>query len=84
MVVAVCAGSDLLLILLGVVGIGVLLDRAPAALVVIRWAGAAFLLTYGALAARRAVRGEQLEDVADKPVRQQGAPYWGPAWPSRG
>src|SRR6478735_8053950 len=29
MVVAVCAVSDLLLILLGVAGIGVLLDRAP-------------------------------------------------------
>ena len=44
MVVAVCAVSDLVLILLGVAGIGVLLDRAPAALMVIRWAGAAFLL----------------------------------------
>jgi len=55
MVVAVCAVSDLVLILLGVAGIGILLDRAPAALVVIRWAGAAFLLAYGALAARRAL-----------------------------
>jgi L-lysine exporter family protein LysE/ArgO len=73
MVVAVCAVSDLLLILFGVAGIGVLLDRAPTALVVIRWAGAAFLLTYGALAARRAVRGEQLDDVADKPPVSRAA-----------
>lgn len=68
LVVAVCAVSDLVLIVLGVAGIGVLLDRAPAALVVIRWAGAAFLLVYGALAARRAVRGEQLVLPGDKPT----------------
>lgn len=68
MVVAVCAVSDLVLILLGVGGIGILLDRAPAALVVIRWAGAAFLLVYGALAARRAVRGERLVLPGDKPA----------------
>jgi L-lysine exporter family protein LysE/ArgO len=73
MVVAVCAVSDLLLILLGVAGIGVLLDRAPAALVVIRWAGAAFLATYGALAARRAIRGEQLDDVAGSPPVSRAA-----------
>lgn len=68
MVVAVCAVSDLVLILLGVAGIGILLDRAPAVLIVIRWAGAAFLLAYGALAARRAVRGEQMENPAGKPA----------------
>ena len=73
MVVAVCAISDLVLILLGVAGIGVLLDRAPAALVVIRWAGAAFLLAYGALAARRAVRGEQMENPAGKPAAGRAA-----------
>ncbi|MFF2243074.1 LysE/ArgO family amino acid transporter [Arthrobacter sp. NPDC058130] len=68
MVVAVCAVSDLVLILLGVAGIGVLLDRAPAALVVIRWIGAAFLLAYGALAAWRAVRGEQMDHPGGKPA----------------
>lgn len=61
LVVAVCAASDLVLILAGVAGIGVLLDRAPAAITVIRWAGAAFLLAYGAMAARRAFRGERME-----------------------
>ncbi|GAA2125959.1 MULTISPECIES: LysE/ArgO family amino acid transporter [Arthrobacter] len=73
MVVAVCAASDLVLILLGVAGIGVLLDRAPAALVVIRWAGAAFLFAYGALAARRAVRGEQMDHSGDRPGGARGA-----------
>ena len=73
MVVAVCAVSDLLLILLGVAGIGVLLDRAPAALVVIRWAGAAFLLAYGALAAWRAVRGQQLDQAGGKPAGSRAA-----------
>ena len=61
LVVAVCAASDLVLILAGVAGVGVLLDRAPAAITVIRWAGAAFLLAYGAMAARRAFRGERME-----------------------
>ena len=61
LVVAVCSASDLVLILAGVAGIGVLLDRAPAAITVIRWAGAAFLLAYGAMAARRAFRGERME-----------------------
>ncbi len=73
MVVAVCAVSDLVLILLGVAGIGVLLDRAPAAIVVIRWVGAAFLLAYGALAAWRAVRGQQLENPGEKPAAGRGA-----------
>jgi L-lysine exporter family protein LysE/ArgO len=58
---------------LGVAGIGVLLDRAPAALVVIRWAGAAFLFAYGALAARRAVHGEQMDHPGDKPAGSRAA-----------
>ncbi|MET3923323.1 LysE/ArgO family amino acid transporter [Arthrobacter sp. UYEF20] len=59
LVVAVCAVSDLVLIVLGVAGIGVLIERAPAVLVVVRWAGAAFLLVYGLLAASRAIRGAE-------------------------
>lgn len=55
-VVAVCALSDLLLIIAGVAGTGALLDRVPTAVPVMRWLGAAFLLGYGALAARRALR----------------------------
>ncbi|MDU0346297.1 LysE/ArgO family amino acid transporter [Microbacterium sp. KSW2-29] len=54
-VVAVCATSDAVLILLGVSGIGVVLQAVPWLLVVVRWAGAAFLLGYAVLAARRAL-----------------------------
>lgn len=61
-VVAVCAASDAVLILLGVSGIGLVLQAVPWLLVVVRWAGAAFLLGYAVLAARRALRpsGETL------------------------
>lgn len=55
-VVAVCAMSDALLITVGVAGLGRLTDAAPWLLDVVRWAGAAFLLGYAALAARRAWR----------------------------
>ena len=55
-VVAVCALSDLVLIVAGVAGTGALLDQVPAAVTAIRYAGAAFLLGFGALAARRALR----------------------------
>jgi L-lysine exporter family protein LysE/ArgO len=60
LVIAVCAVSDLVLIVLGVAGIGVVIERAPGVLGVVRWAGAAFLASYGALAAWRAFRGQAL------------------------
>ncbi|GIG37781.1 LysE/ArgO family amino acid transporter [Cellulomonas pakistanensis] len=55
-VVAVCALSDAVLILAGVGGLGTLVDRHPAVLTVARVAGAAFLLGYAVVAARRALR----------------------------
>ena len=55
-VVAVCALSDALLITAGVAGLGALVDRAPVVLTVARVGGAAFLLGYAAVAARRALR----------------------------
>ncbi len=55
-VVAVCTVSDAVLILAGVAGVGALVGAVPSLLTVIRFAGAAFLLCYGLLAARRAVR----------------------------
>jgi L-lysine exporter family protein LysE/ArgO len=54
--VVVCAVSDALLIVAGVLGVGAVVERFPVALLVIRFIGAAFLLTYGVLAARRALR----------------------------
>ncbi|BCW65564.1 amino acid transporter [Arthrobacter sp. NicSoilB4] len=64
LVVAVCAISDLVLIVLGVAGVGVLIEQAPGVLEAVRWAGAAFLLAYGAMAAARAIRGTQVAQPA--------------------
>jgi len=55
-VVAICALSDGVLILAGVVGLGAVVESAPVALIVVRVLGAGFLVVYGLLAARRAVR----------------------------
>ncbi|CAL9357695.1 LysE/ArgO family amino acid transporter [Streptomyces sp. enrichment culture] len=55
-VVGICALSDALLITLGVGGVGAVVVAWPAALTVVAWTGGAFLLAYGALAARRVVR----------------------------
>ena len=64
-VVAVCALSDLALILAGVFGAGSVLSRLPWLIPVVCFAGAAFLLGYGCLAARRALRpGALLSEVA--------------------
>ncbi len=54
-VVLVCALSDALLISLGVAGLGRWVQAHPVLLDITRWGGAAFLLAYGALAARRAL-----------------------------
>ncbi|MGA5207489.1 LysE/ArgO family amino acid transporter [Streptomyces variegatus] len=61
-VVAICALSDAALIALGVGGVGAVVVKWPGALTVVGWIGGAFLLGYGALAARRVFRpgGEAL------------------------
>lgn len=56
-VVTICALSDAILIVIGVAGLGYLLESMPWLVDVARWLGAAFLLCYGLLAARRAWRG---------------------------
>lgn len=60
-VVAVCALSDATLIVAGVYGAGEALARAPWLVVAMRLAGASFLLGYGLLAARRALRPAALD-----------------------
>lgn len=57
LVVAICACGDIALILLGIAGIGALVQAWPGLLQAMRFAGAAFLGVYGLLAARRAWRG---------------------------
>jgi L-lysine exporter family protein LysE/ArgO len=64
-----CAISDLVLILVGVSGVGAVLTAVPWLIDAVRWAGAAFLVGYGLLAARRALRptGATLEVDATEP-----------------
>jgi len=59
-VVLVCALSDLVLIVAGVAGIGVIVDRAGFVLDVVRWLGVAFLAWYGVSSLRRAAHPEAL------------------------
>ncbi|KQX05405.1 MULTISPECIES: LysE/ArgO family amino acid transporter [unclassified Leifsonia] len=72
-VIAICALSDALLIAVGVSGIGAALQHVPWLVIVVRWAGAAFLVTYGVLAARRAWSGEGgLVDASESPAPVDG------------
>ena len=64
-VVVICALSDAVLITLGVGGLGSLLQLVPWLLTVVRIGGAAFLIVYGALAARRALRPSALVAADD-------------------
>ncbi len=75
--VVVCAVSDGLLILAGVLGVGVVVERFPVAIVVIRFVGAAFLLTYGVLAARRALRPSGATMRVEQDAHDDGAPAVG-------
>lgn len=57
LVVAICLLADVSLILLGVAGMGLAVQHHAGLLQWLRYAGAIFLLGYGALAAQRAWRG---------------------------
>lgn len=59
-IVAICALSDAVLIAAGVLGIGALIAAVPAAVVILRYVGAAFLVAYGFMAARRALNPQSL------------------------
>ena len=73
-VVAVCVASDVVLIALGVAGVGALLRGAPGIVDVARIAGAAFLLGYAALAARRVWRPGALHaSPVDEAPRRRAA-----------
>ncbi|WP_454293918.1 LysE/ArgO family amino acid transporter [Salana multivorans] len=68
-VVAICALSDVVLIAVGAAGVGRLIATNQSVLTLVTVLGAVVLLGYGAMAARRAVRGEVLtvtsEDAPD-------------------
>jgi L-lysine exporter family protein LysE/ArgO len=64
-VVAICALSDAALIALGVGGVGAVVAAYPRVLTVVGIVGGAFLLCYGFLAARRAVRPAAMNVMGD-------------------
>jgi L-lysine exporter family protein LysE/ArgO len=68
-VVAMCTVSDVVLIAAGIAGVGALIAAHPGALDVARFGGAAFLIGYGLLAAKRAWRPGTLNPSDDTPAR---------------
>jgi L-lysine exporter family protein LysE/ArgO len=70
-VVVICALSDLALIVAGIAGLGAVVAARPAAVTAIRWVGAAFLLGYAALAARRALRPGTLAPTDRAPATRR-------------
>ncbi len=67
-VVAICAVSDLVLILAGVGGIGVVVEEASWAIDVVRWLGVAFLTAYGVMSLLRARKADTLEAARQGPA----------------
>lgn len=67
-----CAVSDLVLIMVGVSGVGAVLAAVPWLIDAVRWAGAAFLVGYGLLAARRAIKPSG-EALAVEPAPGRGS-----------
>jgi L-lysine exporter family protein LysE/ArgO len=67
-IVVTCAASDALLIATGIAGLGAAVASRPAAIATVRWGGAAFLLCYAALAARRALRPDVLRPANQRPA----------------
>lgn len=63
-----CSGSDAVLIFSGIAGVGMLLSANPSLLDGIRYGGAAFLFGYAVIAARRAMKGEELALATDEAV----------------
>jgi L-lysine exporter family protein LysE/ArgO len=61
LVVAVCALSDAILVVAGVLGVGGLVTAHPGLLTVVRWVGAAYLVGYGLLCLRNARHPQGLE-----------------------
>jgi L-lysine exporter family protein LysE/ArgO len=71
-VVALCTVSDMVLIAAGIAGFGALISAHPDIVTVATLGGAAFLIGYGVLAARRAVNPGALTPADSAPVRLAG------------
>jgi len=72
-VALVCALSDAVLISAGVAGMGAAVAAVPGLAPALRWAGAGFLLAYGALRLRAAWRGGERLDPSDGEAASLGA-----------
>jgi L-lysine exporter family protein LysE/ArgO len=68
-VVALCTVSDIVLISAGIAGFGALINAHPSLVDIAKFGGAAFLLCYGLLAARRAWRPSSLTPSDATPAR---------------
>jgi L-lysine exporter family protein LysE/ArgO len=68
-VVAMCTVSDIVLIAAGIAGVGTLVSAHPSAMNVAKFGGAAFLVGYGLLAAKRAWRPATLTPSDATPAR---------------
>jgi L-lysine exporter family protein LysE/ArgO len=68
-VIALCTVSDIVLISAGIAGVGALISAHPGALNIAKFGGAAFLICYGLLAARRAWRPSSLNPAETAPAR---------------
>jgi len=71
-VVALCAVSDLVLIFAGIAGFGALIAAHPDVVVLAKYGGALFLIGYGVLAARRAMKPGTLTPSDAAPARLAG------------
>lgn len=71
-VVALCAVSDLVLIFAGIAGFGALIAAHPDVVLVAKFGGAAFLIGYGLLAAKRAMKPGALTPSDAAPARLAG------------
>lgn len=64
-VATICTLSDAVLIVVGIAGIGLVIQGLPWLVPVVRWVGAVFLVGYGLMAARRAFRSVDAGLVAE-------------------
>jgi L-lysine exporter family protein LysE/ArgO len=69
-IVAICALSDLLLILAGTAGLGALIGSHPTALTALKWVGAAYLVWFGV---RSLLTARHASALAASPARSRGS-----------
>ena len=80
----VCALSAIVLVAAGTAGVGVLVEKAPIALEILRWGGAAYLLWFAIRTFRDAIDPKSLHDSDESEAeaeaagsrRHDGKPVW--------